>query len=128
MPSTRRPPVTHYEIRRAMTGRAYERQADTVQGWHHLTAERDKFETLAQAVEFLRETYGTCKRVPMYRDAPDPDDTSGPGYRAGIIYCHRDEYAERDGWPYLQDWTEIVEVTERRISPPWRADPEEPNP
>ena len=49
---------------------------------------------------------------------------SSYSYRAGVIYCTRDTYAPRDGWPYLQDWTEIVEVTERRIEPPWRADPE----
>ena len=120
MPSPRRPPVTHYEIRREMTGRTHEGQAGAVQGWHQLTTERDRFETLEDAVEFLRTTYGTCKRLPMYQDTK-----IGYGYRSGIIYCHRDEYAARDGWPYLQDWTEIVEVTERRIEPPWRADPED---
>lgn len=125
MPSTRRPPVTHYEIRRTMTGRAHHRQAGTVQGWHHLTTDRERFATLAECVAFLQDTYGSCKRIPMYRDDPDPNGQE-PGYRAGLIYCTRDQYAERDGWPYLQDWTEIVEVTERRISPPWRADPKEP--
>jgi len=120
--------VTHYEIRRTVTGRAYERQRDTVQGWQQLTTERDQFPDLAAALEFLRTTYGSCKQIPMYRDIPEPDQMDTDCYRAGTIYCQRDQYAERDGWPYLQTWTEIVEVTESRVIAPWRADPGEQEP
>lgn len=59
--------------------------------------------------EWLRETYGTCKRAPMFRDKKD-----GPPVRCGYVFGFRNaDYSHSPVQRWLQqDW-----VTFNRIIP-----------
>ena len=58
--------------------------------------------------DFLKKTYGTCKRVKMYRDKEDGAE------HVGYIYCYKDRFYDEGSklW-FCQDWVEVDEVRSR---------------
>ena len=76
--------------------------------FRHFDQEELVFKSIAEAKAHLREEYGNCKRVPMFRDSADK---TKPPIQCGYIYCFRgEEYDRRDGrvrW-IQQDWVEVI--------------------
>ena len=73
--------------------------------------ERPRFQTMQEAKEYLKEKYGICKRVSMYRDSKK----HGEGIHVGWIYSFRAEQQDRSSPTgvdkYLQqDWVSFYSV------------------
>lgn len=70
------------------------------------------FENIKEAKEYLKETYGKCKRVPMYCDTKD-----GKIIKTGYIYCFRNSdisHTPVEKWTQ-QDWVSFQEITIKNI-------------
>lgn len=70
-----------------------------------------KFDSLKEVKEHLFDTYGTCKKIPMYQD-----DASGKAVKVGTIYCfnNKDYSHDNKSW-HQQDWVTVHEVSDRII-------------
>ena len=74
--------------------------------------ETKTFETLRDAKEYLKETYGNCKRDFIYRDKTD-----GTTIKVGYIYSFNNcdwSHSPLEKWRQ-KDWVEICEVIYKHI-------------
>ncbi len=70
------------------------------------------FETLEQARTYLANIYNSHKKVKIY-----VDDMNGKVKHIGWIYCFKNkDWSHNSNWWLQQDWVEIREVEEKRIS------------
>ncbi len=99
--------VPMIQLKVTMTGKGYHPSSE----WQHLSSTDDhhSFPDMDAAKEWLKEQYGTCKRVPMYCD-PDAK-------QVGYIYSFRASdisHVPVNKW-IQQDWVEFREV--RAVTP-----------
>lgn len=90
------------------TGKGYSPKDD----WRRFDSQTKNFANLKDAKEFLKETYGRCKRVPMFVDTKD-----GKPKKVGWVFGFRNSgwgSGSQDKW-IQQDWVEFREV--KSISP-----------
>jgi len=71
--------------------------------------------TLKKANEYIKETYGNCKTIPIYID-----DKEGNPKKIGKIYCYKDFAQDRNSnngryYYFAQDWVVISKVTEQNV-------------
>src|SRR5574341_1492075 len=80
------------------------------QSYSTFDSESKTFATLAELKDYLKESYGTCKRQNMYRDGSD----RGEHYKVGYVYGFKNadySHAPVEHW-FQQDWVEISKVVE----------------
>ena len=83
--------------------------------WTIVHDDSKTFEDMDEAEEFLKERYGTCKRVRMFCDKKN-----GPPVKCGRIYCYRDadwSHSPVAHW-LAQDWVSFYTVKRERIEQP----------
>lgn len=99
------------EILVTPTGKGYNPR----DSWTHLAmrAERCTVEDMDAARKWLRERYGKCKRVPMYRDRDN-----APPLKVGYIFGYRNaDYSHSPVQHWLQqDWVELREVITKPVN------------
>lgn len=82
------------------------------EGYCTFDNETKTFATIKEAKDWLKETYGSVKRVKMYQDRKD-----GTTYQAGWIYCFKNKDWSHNSESWLQqDWVEITDVKETIIN------------
>lgn len=70
--------------------------------WEKYDHEIEKFKTLSEAREWLKNEYGNCKRIRSYRD------TAKGSEAVGYIYCFKSEpYSYDDCHHFEQHWVDI---------------------
>jgi len=80
--------------------------------WFWYRKERKQFDTLQDAKDWLKETYGKCSRRPIFID------TDSGTKKVGWVYGFRNSEYGHDGKTYRyiqQDWVSFEEV--RPITP-----------
>ncbi len=85
-----------------MTGKGYHPSSK----WAMFADDTRTFPSIDAAKAWLKGKYGSCKRVPMYRD------TEEGVIKTGYIYSFRAEnldYRGNDKW-LQQDWVEFREI------------------
>lgn len=90
-----------FEVHITSTGRNYGRN----QQYHILNEQSHRFDSKQAVQTFLKEQYGTCKRVKMYCDKKD-----GSTDQVGYIYgFHNADWSHAPVEKWLQqDWVSIV--------------------
>ena len=76
-------------------------------------SEQKQFGNIKEAKQWLKETYGKCKKQKMFVDTK-----KGEAKHVGYIYCFRNadlSHYSINKW-YQQDWVEIIEVNYNRIT------------
>ena len=91
------------ELHITYTGKSYSPK----DSWRILNVDREvAFNNIDEVKNFLRNRYGKCKRVPMYRDGND-----GKAIQTGWIFGYRN--ADWSHYPVQkwlsQDWCEVRE-------------------
>jgi hypothetical protein len=69
--------------------------------------ERQKFGSIQAVKDWLKEHYGNCKRVKMFRDLPQ-----GQTRQIGWVYCFKNadwSHTPIEQW-WQQDWIEIQRI------------------
>lgn len=70
------------------------------------------FSSLADAKQWLKDEYGTSKRVPMF-----VDDKQGKSKKVGYIYSYKNyEYEDGKKYNYIeQHWVSFYKLTELTV-------------
>ena len=100
-------------VRTISTGKAAGSHEPDDQGWSRFDEDSRDFPTVEAAREYIRDKYGKCKRVMMYRDSKD----NPQGVHVGYIYCfHNGDWSHTpvEKW-YQHDWVEITTVEESPV-------------
>ena len=74
--------------------------------WQHLDSQTEYFRTIQEATAWLKEQYGNCKRVKMYRDLE-----SGGSVHSGYVYGFRNSdisHLPVAKW-IQQDWVAFID-------------------
>ncbi|MCJ7828735.1 MAG: hypothetical protein MUP81_03220 [Dehalococcoidia bacterium] len=101
---------TYYEVQIIATGKGYAAK----EGYRQFNAEQHAFGELSEAVDFVKNKYGNCKRVPMFRDNPNKEP-----YQCGWIYCFNNDdisHVPVEKWRQ-QDWVEIRRCEDEVLLP-----------
>ena len=70
------------------------------------------FDSIEKVKSWLKEKYGNCKTIPMYRDGPE-----NKSVKIGYIFCFKNadwSHSPVNRW-YQRDWVEIREVNEKTV-------------
>lgn len=96
-----------YEVEITKTGKPFGR---TEEDYSTFDREVKRFKTTEEVKAFLKESYGTCKRVKMYQDTKEGSE------HTGYIYCFKNKDWSHDskGW-FQQDWVSIDEMKSTRF-------------
>ena len=79
---------------------------ESYQNWG---VQRFTFKSAIEAVDFISDRYGKCKKVPMF-----VDDKQGKAIKIGKIYCYS---IKLEGKVFVaQDWVEIKKVSEMALA------------
>ena len=94
--------MKYYEVHRTLTCKAIGSKA----GFYTYDKTTDKFKTIAEVKQFLKDTYGKCKKQKIYNDG-----ITGEAKHVGYIYCYNTPKVSYDDQPKNnQDWTEVKEI------------------
>lgn len=97
----------YYEVHRTRTCKAI----GSKEGYYSWDKDTKKFSTIKEAKDFLKEEYGNCKKVKMYRDGKD-----GETVHSGYIYCYNTPKASYDDQAKNnQDWVDIKEIKATKV-------------
>ena len=77
--------------------------------YHMICTTTNTCSNLNEVREYLKEHYGNCKRVKIYRDG-----YVGPDKHIGYIYCYNNSN-DYSSW-HQQDWVEVLEVVEAPVT------------
>ncbi len=100
---------TYYDVSITKTGKTYGHGEYNIFDQHTET-----LATLKEAMDYLKEKYGNCKRVKLYRDDP-----SSEPYQSGWIYCFNNSdmsHSPVEKW-HQQDWVEVNQVESTIVLP-----------
>ena len=81
------------------------------EGYFIFDTSKKYFKTPEEVKNWLKEQYGNCKKVPMYRDK------KGKSVKVGYIYCFKNadwSHSPVQHW-YQRDWVEVKEVQEEVV-------------
>lgn len=80
-------------------------------GFYQYDKETLQFPSIADVKAFLKEQYGTCKKVKIYNDG-----ITGEVKHVGYIYCYNTPKCSYDDTAKNnQDWTEVKEINATTI-------------
>ena len=80
--------------------------------WRIFEEIEEKFADLAAVKNWIKEKYGRCKKVLMYRDGKN-----GEAIKTGYIYCFRNKDISHNSKEWFQrDWVEIRTVREKIVA------------
>ena len=88
------------QLRITMTGKGYHPSSK----WERFADDTHNFDSITEAKAWLRDRYGTCKRVPMYMDSEEG--------KVGYIYSFRADdisHVPVQRW-IQQDWVGFWET------------------
>ena len=98
--------MEYYKVHRVMTGKPMGRSDED---YSRFDEDDQLFETLDEAKQFIKDTYGASKRQAMYQD-------NGANQIGWVIHFKNADYshAPTNKW-YQLDWVTITHVTENHI-------------
>lgn len=100
--------MNYYKVDVNKTSRAVNNKTENYQTF---SVENEKFGTLQEAKEWIKEQYPKCKKEKMYVDKKD-----GTSQHIGYIYSFKNkDWSHNSECWYQKDWVRVSEVKETPV-------------